>query len=295
MEINGRFWGSLPLAVSSGSDFPWYLYQLLVHNKHPEHFNSETGHISRKIKDDLYWYIQVIFRRDNNPLIKWPKYSKLFIDLISIFHYKHHFDAFHYQDLKPGLVELNRTLNWLITFTSDFISKKYLFKKHLRIKRQKTLPKILNKANNVLFLCYGNINRSAAAECLYLQRNQPLSLNIQSAGFHPIDNRPADPNMVNIAQQNNINMQNCSSSTVNHQTLETADVIFAMEIEHLLRLEKEYPKYIHKAYLLGSLDSNTETQLEISDPYGGSPDTYRACFKQIESCINNLTHYAKPT
>jgi len=30
LEINGRFWGSLPLAVAAGADFPFYLYQMLV-------------------------------------------------------------------------------------------------------------------------------------------------------------------------------------------------------------------------------------------------------------------------
>ena len=30
LEINGRFWGSLPLAAAAGADFPLYLYQLLV-------------------------------------------------------------------------------------------------------------------------------------------------------------------------------------------------------------------------------------------------------------------------
>ena len=28
MEVNGRFWGSLQLAIDSGVDFPWLLYQL---------------------------------------------------------------------------------------------------------------------------------------------------------------------------------------------------------------------------------------------------------------------------
>jgi len=102
MEINGRFWGSLPLAVSSGSDFPWYLYQLLKNNKHPDDFQSATGHISRKIQEDLYWYIQVIFRRNNSPLIKWPNSKLLIKELLSTFHYKHHFDAFNYQDPKHG-------------------------------------------------------------------------------------------------------------------------------------------------------------------------------------------------
>src|SRR5262249_50846353 len=33
MEINGRFWGSLPLAVASGVDFPYRAYR--VHSKQP--------------------------------------------------------------------------------------------------------------------------------------------------------------------------------------------------------------------------------------------------------------------
>lgn len=30
MEINGRFWGSLQLAIDSGVDFPWMYYQCLA-------------------------------------------------------------------------------------------------------------------------------------------------------------------------------------------------------------------------------------------------------------------------
>ena len=29
IETNGRFWGSLPLAVAAGVDFPRYLYEML--------------------------------------------------------------------------------------------------------------------------------------------------------------------------------------------------------------------------------------------------------------------------
>jgi predicted ATP-grasp superfamily ATP-dependent carboligase len=37
LEVNARFWGSLPLAVASGVDFPLYLHDLLVEGRrHPE-------------------------------------------------------------------------------------------------------------------------------------------------------------------------------------------------------------------------------------------------------------------
>jgi len=30
IELNGRFWGSLRLAIDAGVDFPWLLYQLTI-------------------------------------------------------------------------------------------------------------------------------------------------------------------------------------------------------------------------------------------------------------------------
>jgi len=288
MEINGRFWGSLPLAVSSGSDFPWFLYQLLINQQHPKQLTSSPGHISRKIQSDLYWYIQTVFKRDDNPLIKWPSKTQLLKDFLSIFHYKHHFDAFYYQDLKPGFVDLGRTASWLYYFTHDFIQKRTLYKKHLKIKQSNALQKPLEQAKNILFLCYGNINRSAAAECIFKQQTNKPGYQVQSAGFHPIDKRPADPNIVKIAKQQQIDMQNCSSQTVDKQVLETADMVFVMEIDHLLKLFTLYPQYKHKAYLLGSLDTDKTSELEISDPYGKTIEEYQACFNQIKTCINFL-------
>ena len=40
IEINGRFWGSLPLAVAAGANFPLWLYQMWVENR--EDFSGET-------------------------------------------------------------------------------------------------------------------------------------------------------------------------------------------------------------------------------------------------------------
>ncbi len=290
MEINGRFWGSLPLAVASGSDFPWFLYQLLVYNQRPQLFNSETGHISRKIKEDLYWYLQVIFRRDGSPLIKWPTPTRLIKDIVSVLHYKHHFDAFYYNDLKPGFIELGRTILWATHFVGDFVEKRSLQKKHLKIKQTQAIRKLLKQANNILFLCYGNINRSALAECLYLQQSNKQYC-IQSAGFHPKSQRPADPNMIKVAKEQHCDMSRWSSHSLTENLLSTADLIFVMEIEHIIKLTKLYPKQRAKIYLLSSLDADEQTPLEINDPYGGTLNEYRRCFEQIKSCIDQLCKF----
>lgn len=56
IEINGRYWGSLPLAINSGVDFPWFHYQLL-HGERPKYIgNYRTDVVQRRLLyGDLNW------------------------------------------------------------------------------------------------------------------------------------------------------------------------------------------------------------------------------------------------
>ncbi len=73
MEINGRFWGSMQLAVASGVDFPWLLYRQEVLG---ENVTLETGTVRRRllwILGDLDHFLIRIRQRD--------RLSALFRDL----------------------------------------------------------------------------------------------------------------------------------------------------------------------------------------------------------------------
>jgi predicted ATP-grasp superfamily ATP-dependent carboligase len=52
MEINGRFWNSLPLAVASGVDFPFLLYRLATEGACPESFDYRVGVRGRWLAGD---------------------------------------------------------------------------------------------------------------------------------------------------------------------------------------------------------------------------------------------------
>ena len=70
LEINPRFWGSLPLAVHSGVDFPWLYYQMLRDGDVKTVFKYTVGIKSRwTLWGDLIQLIQ-IFRSENK---KFPK------------------------------------------------------------------------------------------------------------------------------------------------------------------------------------------------------------------------------
>ena len=83
LEINGRFWGSLPLAIFAGVDFPRMLVELLLYDRVPEVPPPRQQVFARRFSRDLSW-IKMILRQDpNDPhlqtkpllasLLEWPR------------------------------------------------------------------------------------------------------------------------------------------------------------------------------------------------------------------------------
>lgn len=56
LEVNARFWGSLPLAVASGADFPMALYHLLTRGDTSIAQRYREGLYCRYLTMDLPWY-----------------------------------------------------------------------------------------------------------------------------------------------------------------------------------------------------------------------------------------------
>jgi predicted ATP-grasp superfamily ATP-dependent carboligase len=68
MEINPRFWNSLHLAVQSGVDFPFLLYQLAMDREVPEINNYAVGQICRNLlPGDLLHFLVNKNRKHMNP------------------------------------------------------------------------------------------------------------------------------------------------------------------------------------------------------------------------------------
>jgi predicted ATP-grasp superfamily ATP-dependent carboligase/protein-tyrosine-phosphatase len=290
MEINGRFWGSLPLAVAAGADFPYALYNMLVTDSVPEAPQYQTGRLNRKLKDDLYWLLVVLFRRDSNPLIIWPSLNSIVRDCLSVFSLKHRFDSFAYDDPRPFLIDSRQTITWAWDLISNFLIDYALCKKFLQIRQSAKLHEKLKSASRILFVCYGNINRSVLAEISFKSlQGDSTALITDSAGFHPVDARPADPAMVEVAAERGINLHDWSSKTLTPEAANAADLIFVMEIAHYKKLVALYPGCKNKTYLLGCLSTDEQLcPLEIADPYGHEQQVYIQCFNGIQSAIGNM-------
>jgi len=294
MEINGRFWGSLPLAVSAGADFPKMLFDLWVLNKKPVNNEYKKDIYCRKLSADLYWLEQVLRRTDTSGLVQYPDKQEILKDWLMMFHpTRHFFDIQCWYDPMPGIIDIFNIIKTYSNRIYDILSHKITFYYHgSRFVRNRLQTK-LKSARSVLFLCYGNINRSALAQTIAEQSFPHCKVTFYSAGFHSPDQRPADPNMVKVAAADNIDLSNWKSRTLTADLIEKSDVILAMEIKHLERLKQDFPESTHKSFLLGSLSKDTSNEsVEISDPYNQPLPFYQHIFNRVKEAVTQLSKMA---
>jgi len=84
MEINGRFWGSLPLAVFAGVDFP-YLYYRLAQGLEVERCKGYyAGVVSRHFMGDLHHLCFALFKRDPMRALAYPKRRQAILDFLRL-------------------------------------------------------------------------------------------------------------------------------------------------------------------------------------------------------------------
>jgi protein-tyrosine-phosphatase len=288
MEINGRFWGSLPLAVAAGADFPKMLFELMTAGHISPPPPAKSGVYCRKLSSDMHW-LELVLRRDGpRELVSFPSNLAVLKDWLRIFGPRHHFDVQQWTDPRPGFVDISRIgLQYLKRLNGVRLERAELRSQH-RAWRSGGVAQRMKTAGSLLFICYGNINRSAVAERVWLNLLPHDGPHVVSAGFHSQQGRAADPTMVEVAAAAGIDMRNWSSHRVTPQMVEDSDIIFGMELVHVERMAEEFPASRGKTFLLGMASAESPTTGEIADPYGKDVAEYTACLAQIRKNLGVL-------
>ncbi|MGE3317634.1 MAG: ATP-grasp domain-containing protein [Planctomycetaceae bacterium] len=112
MEINGRPWGSLPLAVASGVDFPGMLADITLGEQLPSldgpKTNYELGVRARNLELDLIWIGTVLSGYRRYPFLPIPPRSQAISAICGMFNPANRFDIQSLADPGPGIADLPR-------------------------------------------------------------------------------------------------------------------------------------------------------------------------------------------
>lgn len=113
MEVNGRIWGSLPLAVKSGVDFPLrlaalYLPELEAPNGNGANGGYRVGVRSRNLDLELVWIASVLRRARRYPYLPAPPRRRALGAAARLLYPADGYDVLSLDDPRPGLAELRR-------------------------------------------------------------------------------------------------------------------------------------------------------------------------------------------
>lgn len=288
MEVNGRFWGSLPLAVAAGMDFPLYAWQLsqgIAPSVPPYRCGLRVRWTAGALNRFAY-----VFAERGVRLSLWNATSQLLAD----FRPGTRSAMWSWRDPAPAVQEVSHVLGqWTKrAVTSMFralIPKSllatakssaslvpgrraaYVRRRLLRSAGAERSVELPRPITSVLFVCHGNIMRSAAAEQFLrneLEAADVAGVIVASAGTHALDGKPADARAQEAARMFGISLQRHGARRITSQHVADFDVIFAMDELNFVNMAAAFPQSRKKLMLFGGMNATGRYRPhEIADPY----------------------------
>jgi protein-tyrosine-phosphatase/predicted ATP-grasp superfamily ATP-dependent carboligase len=304
MEVNGRFWGSLQLAIDAGVDFPMALYRGIETSARGRDVPTyRTGVRSQWWLGDLDHVVSRIkdLRRGAAPSAAQPSLLKTIGSLVNVFDRNTRNEMLPLSDPRPGLVELGRYAKQkvgavrdkggrVLTRATGGLSRR-VAERRLRSggHDRDVARRFPARAHDILVLCRGNICRSPFAEEWIRRgaRARGLDVAVSSAGLDAIEGRHAFPMAETVAPRFGIDLAAHRARHTNPAMVDAADLILVMEPEHVRQMAALYPSTATPVFLLGHFTPGQPVS-EIADPYGQSAERFSHCFDELVAACDGF-------
>jgi len=150
----------------------------------------------------------------------------------------------------------------------------------------------------VLFVCSGNICRSAMAAAYFRRRTADGASHVvvDSAGTLGIEGAPASREAVTVMREIGVDLSGHRSRGVAERDLRTADLVVAMTRDHLEVLADRFPHGEGDRVLLRSFEKSADPDpdaLDLEDPIGKPLEFYRAQRPLLTRCLDHLALHVK--
>ncbi|HKW98481.1 MAG TPA: ATP-grasp domain-containing protein [Bryobacteraceae bacterium] len=309
MEVNGRYWGSLPLTLNAGVEFPYYEWQLAHGVPQVSCAAYTSGFRTLWRVGDMMRFVSVGSRWRSGE----GSFSKVAAEgaaLIADFFSATPDALWQWNDPRAATLEFrDRLLRPLIRAAAHKLIPAVI-RREARVYRDhgfrigwlhtrlvalrrpapavRDLPSLLRSAKEILFVCSGNIMRSPMAAQLARQTlaGRP-SLCVKSAGLFASSGGPADPDAITAAREMHVQLEDHRSTLLNAEIAEPADVIFVMDYVNQAVLLTRFPQAGRKTFLLNACCSPDGAKRipEIADPYGMGLDAVRKSYTEVRKAV----------
>ena len=146
----------------------------------------------------------------------------------------------------------------------------------------------------IMFICTGNICRSAMAEGMMkkLAKDNNLDLDICSCGIYAEDGDYATYNAIEAAKYYDVNIESHRATNIRRSRIKEMDIILCATESHKQSVLHMYPELKEKVFTMkeyAKLDNNGQ-DMDIKDPWGYDMNVYQNCAKEIEECNEKIIY-----
>ena len=152
---------------------------------------------------------------------------------------------------------------------------------------------------NIMFICTGNICRSAMAKALCEKKVKDLNkkdINIFSCGTYAENGDMPTLNGVEAMDEYDVNLRTHKATNISNSDIEKMDLILCMTNSHKTAVLDMYPELKEKTSTLKEYVKKIDEEnikklgdsIDIKDPWGYDLETYRFCASEIDMCLDLL-------
>ena len=142
----------------------------------------------------------------------------------------------------------------------------------------------------IMFICTGNICRSAMAHSMLSKKAKEQNKNIEvySSGVWAETGDVPTYEAKEVMKDYDIDLSTHRATNIRNSDIENMDVILCATNNHKLNVIAMYPKLKGKVFTMKEYAEYPENDLDIKDPWGYGIDVYKKCVKEIENCIEKI-------
>ncbi len=142
----------------------------------------------------------------------------------------------------------------------------------------------------IMFICTGNICRSAMAHAMLLKKAKEQNKNIEvySCGIWAQTGDVPTYEGREVMKDYGIDISSHRATNIINSDIENMDVILCATYNHKRNVISMYPELKEKIFTIKEYAGYPENDLDISDPWGYGLDVYKKCAKEIEKCIEKI-------
>ena len=273
LEVNARPWGSLPLPVALGVDFPYRWYRLLVDGEETPDVAYRAGVFGRNLVPDFVASVAEAQSRALRPLhFGWFMVTR-FLQMRRFLTGGEVQDVLVRDDVAPAVAEFRRVLGGVARRVGRDLPgaaarNRVTAEAKVRAAKQ-------DRPLRVFLVCQGNICRSPFAAA-FLQQLAP-NVEVRSAGMMPRPGRPCPALGVVAAAGLGIDLASHRSNWMGRAAAEAASLIVVFDEVNVAAVADRYPNLQTPVIKLGDLIGVGD----IADPVDGDGAVFDRAYAAI--------------